>query len=181
MNVCFSGSLFTNSNWFAFEEERAIHEQSTSSPSPDTDSTAPGGDGGGDEVVTSTENDQDLVDSATSEIPESKPDVDDTPAGKSTDESTSTESDKPTEWIEWREAPEPEPLIGAADTTTTEPAETSQAATASLPNGDLELSPMDEVATDLNKDVPPPSSATDNPVAVAESDDKTNVAVSPPE
>ncbi|KAK1422811.1 hypothetical protein QVD17_18100 [Tagetes erecta] len=176
-----SGSLFTNSNWFAFEEERAIHEQSTSSPSLNTDSTASGGDGGGDDVVTSTENDQNLVDPATSEIPESKPDIDDTPAGKSTDESTSSESDKPNEWIEWREAPEPEPLIGTADTTT-EPAETSQAATDILPNGDLELSPMDEVATDLKKmDVSPPSSVTDNPEAVADSDDKTNVVVSPPE
>ncbi|GKD82273.1 serine/threonine-protein phosphatase 6 regulatory subunit 3-like protein [Tanacetum coccineum] len=37
-----SGSLFTNSNWFAFEEERVAHEQSISavaSPSPNTVTT----------------------------------------------------------------------------------------------------------------------------------------------
>ncbi|KAF5764654.1 putative SIT4 phosphatase-associated protein family [Helianthus annuus] len=174
-----SGSLFTNSNWFAFEEERVIPEQSTStvaSPSPNTDATT---DSGGDDVVMSNENDKDLVDSATSEVPQSKQDLDDAAIGKATDESTSTESDKPTEWIEWREAVEPE----SSSVIATESAGTSHAATDSLPNGVPEVSPSDDTATDPpNKvEVCLPSSATDKLEAVADSGGKTDVAVSPPE
>ncbi|KAI7735193.1 hypothetical protein M8C21_030850, partial [Ambrosia artemisiifolia] len=170
-----SGSLFTNSNWFAFEEEREIDEQSTSTaalPSPSTDDTA-GGNDGGDDVVTSNENDNDndLVDSATSEVPESKQDLDDAAIGKATDESRPSESDKPSEWIEWREAVEPESSV-----MTTEPAETSQAATNSLPNGDLEVNSLDDIATDPPNivEVSPPSSAT-KPEVVADSGGKTDV------
>ncbi|XP_076899724.1 uncharacterized protein LOC143553664 isoform X2 [Bidens hawaiensis] len=174
------GSLFTNSNWFAFEEERAAPEQSTStvaSPSPDTGSTT-GGNGGGDDMVTSNENDKQLVHSATSEVPESKQELDDSVIGKSTDESTPSESDKPAKWVEWREAAEPEPSV-----MTTEPAETSQAATDDLPNGDLEVKPMDDITTDLpNKvEASPPSTTTDAPETVADSGGKTDVGVSPPE
>ncbi|MFS7889708.1 putative SIT4 phosphatase-associated protein family [Helianthus anomalus] len=174
-----SGSLFTNSNWFAFEEERVIPEQSTStvaSPSPNTDATT---DGGGDDMVMSNENDKDLVDSATSEVPQSKQDLDDAAIGKATDQSTSTENDKPTEWIEWREAVEPE----SSSVIATESAGTSHAATDSLPNGVPEVSPSDDIATDPpNKaEVSLPSSATDKLEAVADSGGKTDVAVSPPE
>ncbi|KAI3824605.1 hypothetical protein L1987_06069 [Smallanthus sonchifolius] len=176
-----SGSLFTNSNWFAFEEERVIHEHPTNteaSPSPDTDGTT-GGNGGGDDAVTSYRNDTDLVDSAISEVPESKQDLDDSAIGRATDEPIPSESDRPPEWIEWREAVEPEPEPSVM---TTEPAETSQAATDSLPNGDLEVNPIDGIATDLNKlEVSPPSSATDKPETVADSGGKTDVGVSPPE
>jgi serine/threonine-protein phosphatase 6 regulatory subunit 3 len=62
-----SGSLFTNSNWFAFEDDRVANERSTgslASPSPNTE----GGDvinGGSDDNVIVGEDDE-LVDTATS-------------------------------------------------------------------------------------------------------------------
>ncbi|GJZ45162.1 hypothetical protein Tco_0592758, partial [Tanacetum coccineum] len=62
-------------NWFAFEEERAAHEQSISavaSPLPNTEGTTKAIEGD-DDKVTSNENAKDLVDSATFEVPESKP------------------------------------------------------------------------------------------------------------
>ncbi|GJV84840.1 hypothetical protein Tco_1524738, partial [Tanacetum coccineum] len=96
-----SGSLFKNSNWFAFEEERAAHEQSISavaSPSPNTEGTTEAIEGD-DDKVTSNKNAKDLVDSATFEVLESKPGPDDTTIGKSTEDLTQSESDKPPEWI----------------------------------------------------------------------------------
>lgn len=197
---CFSGSLFTNSNWFAFEEERVIHEQSTSavaSPSPNTDDTA--GSSDDDDVDASKEIDKDCVDPATSEVPESKPGPDDTAIEKSTDDSTPSESDKPPEWIEWRESVKPstEPLVMTAESVAT-----SQGAVESLPNGDLEVIPQADIADgdDLKtQEVSPPSSAmdksepednnggktdssaTEKPEAVADISGKTDIGGSPPE
>jgi len=62
----YSGSLFTNSYWFAFEDDRVAKERSTgslASPSPNTE----GGDvinGGSDDNVIVGEDDE-LVDTAT--------------------------------------------------------------------------------------------------------------------
>ncbi|GJR88691.1 serine/threonine-protein phosphatase 6 regulatory subunit 3-like protein [Tanacetum coccineum] len=123
-----SGSLFTNSNWFSFEEERAAHEQSISvvaSPSPNTEGTAEAIEGD-DDKVTSNENAKDLVDSATFEVPESKPGPVNTTIEKSTEDLTQSESDKPPEWIEWRES----------------------AATDSLPNGNLEANLVTDIGSD---------------------------------
>ncbi|KAK9056006.1 hypothetical protein SSX86_027093 [Deinandra increscens subsp. villosa] len=176
-----SGSLFTNSNWFAFEEERVAHEQSTSavaSQSPDTGGATDGNDGGGD--ITSGDNDKDLVDSATYEVPESKPGPDDTAIRKSTGDSTPGEGDKPTEWIEWRESVQPEPSTETS-VTTTETAETSQAATDSLlPNGNLEVP---SIADDgpIKGEVSPPSSPTDKSEAATDSGGITNVEGKPAE
>nr|POF01518.1 hypothetical protein CFP56_45315 [Quercus suber] len=63
----FSGSLYTNSNWFAFEDGRVANERSTGSlvsPSPNTEVTGVIN-GGSDENVIDGEDD-DLVDTATS-------------------------------------------------------------------------------------------------------------------
>ncbi|KAF5811247.1 putative SIT4 phosphatase-associated protein family [Helianthus annuus] len=175
-----SGSLFTNSNWFAFEEERVVHEQSTSavvSQSPDTDATIDNKDVDSGDEVTSNENDKDLVDSATSESLESKPGPDDTAIRKSTDESTPNESDKPPEWIEWRESEsvQPEPQIETAVKITE--------LTDSLPNGNLEVTSTADIAGDgPNKaEVSPPSSTTDKSEAVADSGGKTDVGGNPAE
>ncbi|GJY78643.1 serine/threonine-protein phosphatase 6 regulatory subunit 3-like protein [Tanacetum coccineum] len=119
-----SGSLFTNSNWFAFEEERAAHEQSTSavaSPLPNTKGTAEAIEGD-DDKVTSNENAKDLVDSATSEVPESKPGPDDTTIGKSTEDLTQI--------------------------VTSKPAEASQTVTDNLPNGNLEANLVTDIGSD---------------------------------
>ncbi|XP_024963830.1 serine/threonine-protein phosphatase 6 regulatory subunit 3-like [Cynara cardunculus var. scolymus] len=181
-----SGSLFTNSNWFAFEEERVVHERSTdavASPSPNTEGTA-GGSAVGDDEATSNENDKNLVDTATSEVPDSKPGPDDTTFGKSADFSRPNESDKPPEWIEWRESVESstEPAVEQSFTTA-ESAETSQAATGSLPNGNLEVNPQADIANDVpNKgESAPPSAATDKSEAEDDNGGKSTVGVGPPE
>ena len=152
----FSGSLFTNSNWFAFEEERVVHERSTdavASPSPDTEAT-PGGTTGGDNEPTSNETDKKPVNPATSEVPESKPIPDDTTIGKPADSFKPNETDKPPEWIKWRESVEP---TTESSVTVPESAETSPASTATLPNGNLEVNPTAGVA--------PPSAASEKPEA----------------
>ncbi|KAF1890646.1 hypothetical protein Lal_00013241 [Lupinus albus] len=88
-----SGSLFTNSNWFAFEEDReqVANERSTgslTSPSPNAEeeSVIASGD---DDVVTGE--DEDLVDTATSS-PKAEPKLE------------QTGTDKLVEWVEWRES-----------------------------------------------------------------------------
>ncbi|KAK1324859.1 hypothetical protein QJS10_CPA01g00546 [Acorus calamus] len=89
-------SLFSNSNWFEFEENRVVDENSSSSPSPSSNGT---------DEVTATENDNDeVVDTATSdaigpgpniEEPEPNTGLDDDPKEVPT-------SSSPTEWVEWR-------------------------------------------------------------------------------
>ena len=63
----FSGSLYTNSNWFAFEDDRVANERSTSSlasPSPKTEVTGVINGGSDDNVIVGE--DDDLVDTVTS-------------------------------------------------------------------------------------------------------------------
>ncbi|KAJ1414402.1 SIT4 phosphatase-associated protein family [Sesbania bispinosa] len=104
-----SGSLFTNSNWFAFEEDRdrVANERSTgsiASPSPNAEEGA--NNSSGDDNVTAGE-DEDLADTATS-----------SPQVGSKLEHCGT--DKPVEWVEWRESSD-----------ATDPSDV-------LPNGELE-------------------------------------------
>lgn len=98
--TCFcSGSLFTNSNWFAFEGERAASERSTSaiaSQSPSTD-LAGGTNGEGDDDVI-VGGDDDLDDTAASS-PLPSTNSEDTTASNLLGSS----SDKPPVWVEWRE------------------------------------------------------------------------------
>ncbi|XP_054779323.1 uncharacterized protein LOC129287168 isoform X2 [Prosopis cineraria] len=87
-----SGSLFTNSNWFAFEEDGVANERSTgslASPSPNAEETGVISGSGDDNVIVG--DDEDLVDTATSS-PEPGP------------KSEPVETDKPLEWVEWRES-----------------------------------------------------------------------------
>ncbi|GKB12200.1 serine/threonine-protein phosphatase 6 regulatory subunit 3-like protein [Tanacetum coccineum] len=116
-----SGLLFTNSNWFAFKEERAAHEQSISAvalPSPNTKGTAEAIEGD-DDKVTSNENAKDLVDSAIFKVP--------------------------------KESVEPEPSTEPSiekSVVTSKPAKASQAATDSLPNGNLEANLVTDIGSD---------------------------------
>ncbi|KAM0021365.1 hypothetical protein Hdeb2414_s0024g00650151 [Helianthus debilis subsp. tardiflorus] len=145
LNVCCNGSLFTNSNWFAFEEERVVHEQSNSavvSQSPDTDATIDNKDVDSGDEVASNEHDKDLVDSATSESFESKPGPNDTAIRKSTDESTPNESDKPLEWIKWRESE------SVQQEQQIETAVKIAELTDSIPNGNLEVTSTADIAGD---------------------------------
>jgi serine/threonine-protein phosphatase 6 regulatory subunit 3 len=125
-----SGSLFTNSNWFAFEEDRdrLANERSTgslASPSPNAKEGVKNASGD----VPASE-DEDLADTATSSPeaeaePEAEPKLE--PVG----------TDKPVEWVEWRES------LDASD-----PSEV-------LPNGALE---SESGNNDLDAAEPSPSS-----------------------
>ncbi|KAE7996079.1 hypothetical protein FH972_000828 [Carpinus fangiana] len=135
-----SGSLFTNSNWFAFEDDRVANERSTgslASPSPNTE----GGDvnGGGDDNVIVGEDDE-LIDTATSspEAGEKSEDTTDLLSNNSR-ETGQTETDKPPEWVEWRE--------------TSDSGDPSDV----LPNGEIQVG-LEEVS---KPDAAEPSSSTD--------------------
>ncbi|KAG1365023.1 serine/threonine-protein phosphatase 6 regulatory subunit 3, partial [Cocos nucifera] len=111
-------SLFTNSNWFAFEDDKAVHDRSTgslASPSPNSDDTTSNVDAA-DEVVVA-END-DLIDNKTcfqvSELsttpgePESVV-LANGPVKESKEDfgqSSINEVEKPPGWVEWRETSE---------------------------------------------------------------------------
>ncbi|XP_030968511.1 serine/threonine-protein phosphatase 6 regulatory subunit 3 isoform X2 [Quercus lobata] len=98
-----SGSLFTNSNWFAFEDDRVANERSTgshASPSPNTEEMCVINGGSDDNVIVGE--DDDLVDTATSS-PEAGTKSEDTTHLDNTRETGHTETDKPPEWVEWRE------------------------------------------------------------------------------
>ncbi|XP_068320292.1 uncharacterized protein [Pyrus communis] len=103
-----SGSLFTNSNWFAFEDDRAATDRSTgslASPSPNTvESNAVSGGGDDDDDVIVGEDD-DLVDTATSSPePGTKPEDSEVAVPNNSPEVGPVETEKPPEWVEWRES-----------------------------------------------------------------------------
>ncbi|MQL72304.1 hypothetical protein Taro_004655 [Colocasia esculenta] len=143
-----SASLFTNSNWFTFEDDRAVNGQSTASltsPSHNCDET--------DEVVLGDDND--LTDTATSlQLPESgetleKPGARVSENGIVTEtennasDSPLAESEKIPEWVEWRE--------------TSDSAELPEGnSTPVLPNGELEAA-TDLVTVDFAADTSKPS------------------------
>ena len=99
----FSGSLYTNSNWFAFEDDRVTNERSTGSlvsPSPNTEVTGVINGVSDDNVIDGE--DDDLVDTATSS-PEAGTKSEDTIHLDNSREMGHAETDKPPEWVEWRE------------------------------------------------------------------------------
>nr|XP_023919569.1 serine/threonine-protein phosphatase 6 regulatory subunit 3 isoform X1 [Quercus suber] len=133
-----SGSLFTNSNWFAFEDDRVANERSTgshASPSPNTEETCVINGGSDDNVIVGE--DDDLVDTATSS-PEAGTKSEDTAHLDNSRETGHTETDKPPEWVEWRE--------------TTDSSDPSDV----LPNGEiqvgLELSEVDAAEASSSTD-----------------------------
>ncbi|KAF9588957.1 hypothetical protein IFM89_017636 [Coptis chinensis] len=131
----FSGSLFTNSNWFAFDEEK--HSSgSPPSPSPDAEETGIVSSSSDDEVVLGE--DDDLDDTATSSPePDSSPKTNDPgilgpengvpeDLDKDTRPSSPVEGDKPPEWVQWRETSD-----------LSDPSDAEQPP--ALPNGELAL------------------------------------------
>ncbi|KAL0352794.1 UNVERIFIED_CONTAM: Serine/threonine-protein phosphatase 6 regulatory subunit [Sesamum angustifolium] len=160
-----SGSLFTNSNWFAFEGERIVDEHSsgsTASSSPNTkDTKGHEGVGGAD--------DEDLADTATLDPVQQIPTLDDDASSKLSEGSRETEtsgSDNPPEWVEWRETSGSLELPPTSDSSNT----SSAAQKPPLPNGELELElegqpddvgPDKTVASPTYADAPADSSTTD--------------------
>ncbi|XP_057763885.1 uncharacterized protein LOC130985117 [Salvia miltiorrhiza] len=138
-----SGSLFTNSNWFAFEDGRTVDEHGTApvaSSSPNTEGRD--GVGGADNVV--VEEDADLADTAAAEPSEEKSNAVDVMPTKLLDgslESETSSSDKPPEWVEWRESsgsfenPPPSNTANTSDDAEQLP---------SLPNGELQVALEDQ-------------------------------------
>ncbi|CAJ1962940.1 unnamed protein product [Sphenostylis stenocarpa] len=131
-----SGSLFTNSNWFAFEEDRdrVANERSTGSPtSPSPDAEEGIVKASGDDVIAGE--DEELADTATSS-PE---------AGQKLEHCG---TDKPVEWVEWRESSDandpsdvlPNGEIGNND---------SGAADSPSPSSIVTLTKDEQTATDL--------------------------------
>lgn len=102
----FSGSLFTNSNWFAFEDDRTINElsaDSIASPSPNIDDSEAVNTVGDAKVI--VDKDEDLADTATSQPPEPNDSSEATSVNFSGElsETGAKESENPPEWVEWRE------------------------------------------------------------------------------
>lgn len=159
-----SGSLFTNSNWFAFEEDRdrVANERSTgsiASPSPNAEEGA--NCASGDANVTADE-DEDLADTATS-----------SPQVGSKLEHCGT--DKPVEWVEWRESSD-----------ATDPSDV-------LPNGELESklgnndpdaagssSPSSSVALTKQEQVAAEPSASHNKNPSIETSESTQTGIENP-
>lgn len=104
--LVFSGSLFTNSNWFAFEDDRTINElsaDSIASPSPNIDDSEAVNTVGDAEVI--IDKDEDLADTATSQPLEPNASSEPTSVNFSGElsETGAKESENTPEWVEWRE------------------------------------------------------------------------------
>ncbi|KAM7500499.1 hypothetical protein LguiA_024913 [Lonicera macranthoides] len=141
-----SGSLSTNNNLLAIEDDGVVNDLSNgsvTSPSPYTEGSGVTNGGGHDEAVVHEDNE--LTDTATSEDPEPKPSLD--VRDLRTAGPSEGDSDTPPEWVEWRES------SGSVEPSDATPDFFQQPATPDyveplsadrppvLPNGDLELEP----------------------------------------
>ncbi|XP_073008817.1 uncharacterized protein [Typha latifolia] len=151
-----SSSLFTNSNWFAFEDDRTVNDRSTgslASPSPKSDEMTPDIDEN-DEVIVGENDDlagtAGSLHSSDSTIPGQAGSLvmGNGPITESEDDTkqpSTSAGDNPTEWVEWREISE----SGDSDDKNDPP---------DVSNGELELDndkvTIDKVATDTNKCLP---------------------------
>lgn len=153
--LCFhSGSLFTNSNWFAFEDGRTSDDHASSAPKVEGDD----GVERAEHVI--VEEDEDLADTAASKPREEKPTSDDDtpskfPEGSSVFPEGSTESEtsgsqKPREWVGWREG---------SDSTEMPPSSNAEnvAQLPPLPNGEVEEELKCQPDIELDKMVTSPS------------------------
>jgi len=152
LGIC-SGSLFTNSNWFAFEEDRdrVANERSTgslASPSPNAEEgnvKASGDDVAGE--------DEELADTATS-----------SPEAALKLEHGGT--DKPVEWVEWREssdANDPSDILPNGEIGNNDPG----AAESPSPSSSVAVTKDKQLAADL------PSAPLDNSSPVTSETTKT--------
>lgn len=148
IRIFYSSSLFTNSNWFAFEDDKAVNDRSTdsiASPSTNSEDT--------DEVVVGES--EDLVDRTSSETSNSARKFSETTivmGNGSVDESKEDtrhfspmiiDSDKSPEWVEWRETTDSSDLCCTNSTD-------------NVPNGDIEVKEFDEKDdNDLGVGIPP--------------------------
>ncbi|XP_022721294.1 serine/threonine-protein phosphatase 6 regulatory subunit 2-like isoform X2 [Durio zibethinus] len=158
-----SGSLFTNSNWFAFEDDRVSNERSTdalASASPTTEGAGVvNGDGEDDEVVVGE--DDDVDDTATSsQVPDAKLEDNSADLSEDSKEAGPSANDKPPAWVEWRETPDSNEASGSAES-------------AIVPTGDH----------DADDTIEPSPSSSDNTsdTALESQSTKQNLGSKPPE
>ncbi|XVF23124.1 hypothetical protein REPUB_Repub13aG0010700 [Reevesia pubescens] len=166
-----SGSLFTNSNWFAFEDDRVSNERSTSalaSGSPNTEGAGVvSGDGEDDEVVVGE--DDDLDDTATSsQLADAKLEDNSADLSEDSKEAGGSANDKPPAWVEWRETPD-----------------SIEASASDVPNGELQVKLKDK-GSDHDPDgttEPSPSSSnnTSETAALETAPQSTNENLEPSE
>ncbi|WMV15475.1 hypothetical protein MTR67_008860 [Solanum verrucosum] len=178
-----SGSLFTNSNWFAFEDDKEIREQYTAlvaSPSPDTEETNVIRPSTNDDAA--ADEDDDLADTASSDRPEPKQSSDHpSPSSLSEDlhQATSNETIKPPEWVEWRESSS---TIGTSNQTS-DSAGVADVVGPPLPNGDVKKeseAPKDTIQSkEENAHIPPTNGCTSN--VEKESEGSSGDTSQPPE
>uniref|UniRef100_A0A1J3GL89 Serine/threonine-protein phosphatase 6 regulatory subunit 2 n=1 Tax=Noccaea caerulescens TaxID=107243 RepID=A0A1J3GL89_NOCCA len=124
-----SDSLFTNSNWFAFDDEKVANEQSVSSmasPSPNADGD---GDDDDDDVVIG-EADDDFKDTAGSSPPADM-ETEDSTSKNPSENPSEPEPEKSPAWVEWRETSESTPPSSNPDEATV------------LPNGEVQIDKED--------------------------------------
>ncbi|GFP95963.1 serine/threonine-protein phosphatase 6 regulatory subunit 3 [Phtheirospermum japonicum] len=176
-----SGSLFTNSNWFAFEDEKTGDEHSSdpiTSSSPNSEPPESVKEADNDVTV---EEDEDLTDTATSESPEPKPTPDEntettTKLSEGPTETETSGSDKPPEWVEWRESSHSIEFPPTSNSTNTADA----AQEPPLPNGEVQVGVAEPDAVGPHKtaaeDDSPASKEIEsgkNPTETAEVGEKT--------
>ncbi|KAL8108435.1 uncharacterized protein LOC141670663 [Apium graveolens] len=175
-----SGSLFTNSNWFAFEDGKSANEGTAggvaASPSPYTEAAADVTDG----VVNDKVIGDASADFGTSEVPTENTMEYSSLSSLSKDltETAATEIEKPPEWVEWREnsdslEPTDVNLSSAESSTATADSTESSNATANsteLPdaagNVDSQHSESTKQTDATTEPVAPPSTDIDEPVSV---------------
>ncbi|WZZ03803.1 hypothetical protein YC2023_089724 [Brassica napus] len=115
-----SSSLFTNSNWFAFDDEKTANEGSMASPPPNAD------DDDDDDVVIG-EADEDFKDTVDSSPPVDMETEDSTITKNPSENPSEPEAEKSAAWVEWRETSE-----------STGPCSNPDEA-ATLPNGEVQI------------------------------------------
>ncbi|CAH8338611.1 unnamed protein product [Eruca vesicaria subsp. sativa] len=121
-----SSSLFTNSNWFAFDDEKVANEHSMASPSPNADE-----DGEDDDVVLG-ESADDFKDSVASSSPVDM-ETEDSTSKNPSENPSEPEAEKSPAWVEWRETSE-------STAPSSNPDEASM-----LPNGEVQNEKEDNV------------------------------------
>ncbi|CAF1968260.1 serine/threonine-protein phosphatase 6 regulatory subunit 3 isoform X1 [Brassica napus] len=112
-----SSSLFTNSNWFAFDDEKTANEGSMASPRPNAD----------DDDVVIGEADEDFKDTVDSSPPVGMETEDSTTTKNPSENPSEPEAEKSAAWVEWRETSESTGPSSNPDEATT------------LPNGEVKI------------------------------------------
>ncbi|CAH8359802.1 unnamed protein product [Eruca vesicaria subsp. sativa] len=128
-----SGSLFTNSNWFAFDDEKAADECSMASPPPNDDE-----DDDDDAVI--GEADDDFKDTADS--PPVDMETEDSTSKNPSENQSEPEAEKSAGWVEWRETSESTAPSSNPDEATT------------LPNGGVQMDDGDDTDKQIAEDSP---------------------------